>query len=145
MRGPLPSPRRLTPHAAAAPPAWLRVTLATSRFKGAGTSAAVSLELLGDAGATPATRLPAQPADFSPGTQAVFRLCLAPVGALRRLVVSHDAAGPAPHWHLDWAEVLEEASGERQGMEGGTGPAIMSSFRVGLTLTMTGELCNEGL
>ncbi|KFM26173.1 Lipoxygenase-like proteiny domain-containing protein 1 [Auxenochlorella protothecoides] len=67
--------------------------------------------LLGDAGATPATRLPAQPADFSPGTQAVFRLCLAPVGALRRLVVSHDAAGLAPHWHLDWAEVLEEANG----------------------------------
>lgn len=94
-----------------APTVWLLLTIATSKLEGAGTSAGVTVQLSGSNGSTTTMKLPAQPGDFGAGAQASFRVSLPSVGHLERLTVGHDSDGPQPHWHLDWVQVLEEATG----------------------------------
>uniref|UniRef100_A0A383W527 PLAT domain-containing protein n=1 Tax=Tetradesmus obliquus TaxID=3088 RepID=A0A383W527_TETOB len=107
--------RRLLPSAASAAATYL-VTTYTSDVRGAGTDAAVWLELMGEleGRATQSPRLPLDNSsnNFERGAVDSFLLkkqrCLGKLTAVR---IGHDNKGMAPGWHLDHVEVVDDASG----------------------------------
>lgn len=77
------------------------VTIRTGDCKGAGTDANVSVTLHGAAGTHGPVLLEASKLDFDRRRCDMFPVrTRAPLGAIRSIVLSHDATGPAPDWYV---------------------------------------------
>ena len=91
---------------------WYTLLLCTSDNPAAGTDADVFVTIHGSEGSSPRVKLPSRPEDFMRGNQDTFRVQLKALGEICRLTVGHNNRGQNPSWHLDGAEVTDEASGE---------------------------------
>jgi hypothetical protein len=87
------------------------VVVTTSDVRGAGTTADVTLELLGASGAsTGALRLAGGRDALRRGAVDTFRLRAPAVGPLRALRVAHDNRGASPAWCLETVVVTQGSS-----------------------------------
>lgn len=87
------------------------VVVTTSDTRGAGTTADVTLELLGERGAsTGALRLAGGCDALRRGAVDTFKLRAPAVGVLRSLRVAHDNRGASPAWYLETVVVTQGSS-----------------------------------
>ena len=91
---------------------WYTLLLCTSDKPAAGTDADVFVTIHGTEGSSPRVKLPSRPEDFLRGSTDTFRMQLKALGQLAKLTVGHNNRGNHPGWHLDHAEVTDEATGE---------------------------------
>ena len=91
---------------------WYTLLLCTSDKPAAGTDADVFVTVHGAQGSSPRIKLPSRPEDFLRGNQDTFTMELKALGDIVRLSVGHNNRGRNPGWHLDHAELTDEASGE---------------------------------
>jgi hypothetical protein len=90
--------------------------ITTSGIRGAGTDAAVFVELLGDSKAQSGERqLSSRTGEFAAGSTEEVKVTAKDVSPLSkaRLRVRHDNSGSAADWHLDLVEVLNSKTGDR--------------------------------
>jgi hypothetical protein len=81
----------------------------TSDVRGAGTDAAVSVQLFGPAGASSGQHeLLAGPGAFERARVDRFSLVLQDVGPLQKLAIGHDGSGSSSAWHLEKVVVTPE-------------------------------------
>jgi hypothetical protein len=98
----------------------LQIKVHTSDVRGAGTDAAVFVNLHGASGGSSGPQeLLAGPEAFERARLDTFRLQLRHVGELRKLAVGHDGSGSSSAWHLAKVVVTEE--GGEVGGAGGWG------------------------
>lgn len=103
----------------------------TSDVRGAGTDAAVFVNLYGASGGSSGPQeLLAGPEAFERARLDSFRLQLRHVGELRKLAVGHDSSGSSSAWHLAKVVVVEEGGQVRgrgeYGLLGGCTLALQS-------------------
>ena len=91
---------------------WYTLPLCTSDKPAAGTDADVFVTIHGTEGSSPRVKLPSRPEDFLRGSTDTFRMQLKALGEIVKLTVGHNNRGHNPGWHLDHAEVTDEAHGE---------------------------------
>lgn len=84
----------------------------------------------GTEGSSPRVKLPSRPEDFLRGNQDTFRVQLKALGEIGRLTVGHNNRGQNPAWHLDRAEVTDEASGELRHVRMFECPFACATFRL---------------
>jgi len=87
------------------------ISCITSDIRGAGTDADVFVCLHGESSSSERVMLPSAPEDFERGTKSVFVVSMPPVGELQQMTVGHNNKGFNAAWHLDYAEVVEKATG----------------------------------
>ncbi|GAB4821886.1 hypothetical protein N2152v2_008932 [Parachlorella kessleri] len=87
-----------------------RMRLHTSDTPVAGTSARVSVELVGRAGKT--SKIWLGPGATLPGQTAEHLVSWGALGDLQQLVIGHDGSSTSPSWHLDYAEVVQPPAGQ---------------------------------
>eukprot|EP00727_Mastigamoeba_balamuthi_P010665 m51a1_g6220 hypothetical protein (2032) ;mRNA; r:217273-223689 len=104
--------RVLTPDAPQAQAVRYRLSTHTGSCRGAGTDAAVFVNLVGDLGESGEKKLVGQGDLFEKGRVDTFELQLRDLGELRRLVVWHDNTGQGPGWFLDKVVVHCDAAGK---------------------------------
>ncbi|WIA17082.1 hypothetical protein OEZ85_013981 [Tetradesmus obliquus] len=103
--------RRLQAATALGSKVWYTLHISTSDVRGAGTDADVHVVLVGSDGSSDRVQLPSKPEHFERGSRDTFRLQLAPLGRLEKLLTGHNGLGDSPSWHLSLVEVVEEATG----------------------------------
>jgi len=98
--------------AAASAPDRFRVTVHTEDKRGAGTSAGVSVTLIGNQGRSRAIELDGGPGAFERGRSDAFVIEAGPLGKLHQIDIGHDGRGIGSDWGLSHVEVENLTTGD---------------------------------
>jgi len=112
-RDPMSLQRTLLPASKQAALTDYKVVTYTSDLRSAGTSANVTVQLVGDADYTHKIKIKGPGKNFERGAKDAFRVSTINVGPLRHILVRKDDAGFSSDWHLHAVEVFNLALGKR--------------------------------
>jgi len=85
----------------------------TGNIKGAGTSAQVSVTLIGNKGDSGKQILENSTTNFTKGAVDVFNVDTADLGDVQKILIGHNNAGPGADWFLQNVTVINEATGNK--------------------------------
>lgn len=88
------------------------VTTVTGNRRGAGTSANVFVDLVGDSGESGRLALEGVRSSFERGGRDEFRVSTPSVGAMQKIRIGHDSKGTSSGWFCEKVLVKDDATGE---------------------------------
>uniref|UniRef100_A0A6B2KWS8 PLAT domain-containing protein n=1 Tax=Arcella intermedia TaxID=1963864 RepID=A0A6B2KWS8_9EUKA len=89
------------------------VEITTGNIKGAGTSAKVYIDVIGDKNSTGKQILDNSPTNFNRGSKDTFTIDTVELGELKKIIVGHDNAGFGADWFLENVSITNERTSKQ--------------------------------